>query len=203
MDFNYSEEQEAVRQLAGQIFGERATHERLKAVEAAAGDEGPIDRDLWRELARRGPDRDPSQGRRRRRRARLRGCLSGVRGRGADGGIRPRCRDHGLWSGSRRPVRYRGPAQDVAERCRERRDDPHRRTGRAGGGGRTPRRSRADHGRRGAVRRIVAALRHQGVRAGQRLSPMPSWFPPPAARQTARAPAPGSSSSTPLRRDSR
>ena len=51
MDFNYSEEQEAVRQLAGQIFGERATHERLKAVEAAAGDEGPIDRDLWRELA--------------------------------------------------------------------------------------------------------------------------------------------------------
>ena len=46
MDFNYSEEQEAVRQLAGQIFGERATHERLKAVEAAAGDEGPIDRDL-------------------------------------------------------------------------------------------------------------------------------------------------------------
>ena len=51
MDFNYSEEQEAVRQLAGQIFSERATHERLKAVEAAAGDEGPIDRDLWRELA--------------------------------------------------------------------------------------------------------------------------------------------------------
>ncbi len=54
MDFTYSEEQEAVRQLAGQIFGERATHERLKAVEAAAGDEGPIDRDLWRELAAAG-----------------------------------------------------------------------------------------------------------------------------------------------------
>jgi 3-oxocholest-4-en-26-oyl-CoA dehydrogenase beta subunit len=51
MDFNYSEEQEAVRQLSGQIFGERATHERLKQVEAEAGDEGPIDRDLWRELA--------------------------------------------------------------------------------------------------------------------------------------------------------
>ncbi len=51
MDFTYSEEQEAVRQLAGQIFSERSTHERLKAVEAAAGDEGPIDRDLWRELA--------------------------------------------------------------------------------------------------------------------------------------------------------
>jgi acyl-CoA dehydrogenase len=51
MDFSYSEEQEAVRQLAGQIFGERVTHERLKEVEAAAGDEGPFDRDLWRELA--------------------------------------------------------------------------------------------------------------------------------------------------------
>ncbi len=54
MDFNFSEEQEAVRQLAGQIFGERATHERLKALEAEAGPEGPIDRDLWRELANAG-----------------------------------------------------------------------------------------------------------------------------------------------------
>ena len=51
MDFNYSEEQEAVRQLAAQICGERSTHERLKQVEAEAGDEGPFDRDLWRELA--------------------------------------------------------------------------------------------------------------------------------------------------------
>ena len=51
MDFNYSEEQEAVRQLAGQICGELSTHERLKQVEAAAGDDGPFDRDLWRELA--------------------------------------------------------------------------------------------------------------------------------------------------------
>jgi alkylation response protein AidB-like acyl-CoA dehydrogenase len=54
MDFSYSEEQEAVRQLAGQIFGERATHDRLKQVEAEAGDEGPFDRDLWRELAHAG-----------------------------------------------------------------------------------------------------------------------------------------------------
>ena len=51
MDFTYSEEQEAVRQLAGQIFGERSTHERLKEVEAAAGDDGPFDRELWTELA--------------------------------------------------------------------------------------------------------------------------------------------------------
>ena len=54
MDFSYSEEQEAVRQLAGRIFEERSTHERLKQIEAAAGPEGPIDRDLWRELASAG-----------------------------------------------------------------------------------------------------------------------------------------------------
>src|SRR5580704_18159817 len=51
MDFSYSEEQEAVRQLAGQIFGERSTHERLKQVEATADDDGPFDRELWKELA--------------------------------------------------------------------------------------------------------------------------------------------------------
>ena len=51
MDFSYSEEQEAVRQLAGQIFGERSTHERLKEIEATAGDDGPFDRELWKELA--------------------------------------------------------------------------------------------------------------------------------------------------------
>lgn len=51
MDFNYSEEQEAVRELAAQIFGDRGTHERLKQLEAEAGDEGPFDRDLWKELA--------------------------------------------------------------------------------------------------------------------------------------------------------
>ena len=54
MDFDYSEEQEAVRELAARIFTERATHERLKALEASAGDEGPIDRELWRELASAG-----------------------------------------------------------------------------------------------------------------------------------------------------
>jgi 3-oxocholest-4-en-26-oyl-CoA dehydrogenase beta subunit len=51
MDFTYSEEQEAVRQLAGQIFGDRSTHERLKQLEADAGDDGPFDRALWKELA--------------------------------------------------------------------------------------------------------------------------------------------------------
>jgi 3-oxocholest-4-en-26-oyl-CoA dehydrogenase beta subunit len=51
MDFTYSEEQEAVRQLAGQIFNDRVTHERLKQLETEAGDEGPFDRELWKELA--------------------------------------------------------------------------------------------------------------------------------------------------------
>ncbi len=54
MDFNYSEEEEAVRELAAQIFGERSTHDRLKQIEAEAGPDGPIDRDLYRELANAG-----------------------------------------------------------------------------------------------------------------------------------------------------
>jgi len=54
MDFNYSEEQDAVRALADRIFSERCTHERLKEIERAAGEEGPVDRTLWRELAQAG-----------------------------------------------------------------------------------------------------------------------------------------------------
>ncbi|HEY3843486.1 MAG TPA: acyl-CoA dehydrogenase family protein [Acidimicrobiales bacterium] len=54
MDFTYSEEQDAVRDLAGRIFTERVTHERLKAIETAAADEGPFDRELWSELAKAG-----------------------------------------------------------------------------------------------------------------------------------------------------
>jgi alkylation response protein AidB-like acyl-CoA dehydrogenase len=51
MDFTYDEQQEAVRELAGRIFTERSTHERLKEVEQAAGDAGPFDGDLWSALA--------------------------------------------------------------------------------------------------------------------------------------------------------
>jgi alkylation response protein AidB-like acyl-CoA dehydrogenase len=54
MDFTYSEEQDAVRELAGRIFSERSTHERLKEIEAAAADEGPFDRALWGDLAEAG-----------------------------------------------------------------------------------------------------------------------------------------------------
>ena len=54
MDFTYSDEQEAVRELAGRIFSERSTHERLKEIEQAEADEGPFDRSLWGELAAAG-----------------------------------------------------------------------------------------------------------------------------------------------------
>jgi alkylation response protein AidB-like acyl-CoA dehydrogenase len=36
------------------MFNERSTHDRLKEIEAAAADEGPIDRNLWKELAAAG-----------------------------------------------------------------------------------------------------------------------------------------------------
>jgi acyl-CoA dehydrogenase len=54
VDFSYSEEQEAVRELAGRIFTERSTHERLTEIEQAAGENGPFDRELWGELATAG-----------------------------------------------------------------------------------------------------------------------------------------------------
>ena len=54
MDFALSEEHEAVKELAGRIFSERSTHERLKAVEAAGGDAGPMDVELWAELSAAG-----------------------------------------------------------------------------------------------------------------------------------------------------
>jgi acyl-CoA dehydrogenase len=54
MDFSFSEEQEAVRELATRVFTELATHERLKEIETSAGDEGPIDRELWAELGKAG-----------------------------------------------------------------------------------------------------------------------------------------------------
>ena len=51
MDFAFSEEQQAVADLAGQILGDRLDLERLRAVE-----DGPewFDRDLWAELATAG-----------------------------------------------------------------------------------------------------------------------------------------------------
>ncbi len=52
MDFSYSEEQEAVRELADRIFDDLATHERLRALEQQGADR--FDADLWAELANAG-----------------------------------------------------------------------------------------------------------------------------------------------------
>ncbi|HMF81680.1 MAG TPA: acyl-CoA dehydrogenase family protein [Acidimicrobiia bacterium] len=48
MDFSFTEEQEAVRELAGQVFAGYATTERVRQIEAS---ETRVDRDLWRALA--------------------------------------------------------------------------------------------------------------------------------------------------------
>ena len=49
MEFTFTETQEAVRDLAGQIFRGQATVERVKEIEAS---DERIDRDLWAELAK-------------------------------------------------------------------------------------------------------------------------------------------------------
>ena len=49
MDFSYSEDQEALRELARKILSDHTTHERLVEIEAS---EDGIDHELWRELAR-------------------------------------------------------------------------------------------------------------------------------------------------------
>lgn len=49
MDFNFGEDQEALAELAAQIFGGYGDSDRVKAVEASAD---RFDRELWRELAR-------------------------------------------------------------------------------------------------------------------------------------------------------
>ena len=51
MDFSFTEEQEAVRELAARIFSDLATHERLREVEST---DERVDRKLWSELAAAG-----------------------------------------------------------------------------------------------------------------------------------------------------
>ncbi|MGD0393648.1 MAG: acyl-CoA dehydrogenase family protein [Acidimicrobiales bacterium] len=53
MDFSFSEEQEAVRDLAGRIFTDLATHERLREIESEP-DGDRFDRKIWAELAAAG-----------------------------------------------------------------------------------------------------------------------------------------------------
>lgn len=51
MDFNFSEEQEAIRNLADEVFTSKADIDRVKQVELS---DERLDRDLWRELANTG-----------------------------------------------------------------------------------------------------------------------------------------------------
>jgi acyl-CoA dehydrogenase len=48
MDFSLTDDQESLRSLAADIFGDKATPERVEAIESSAE---RFDRDLWRELA--------------------------------------------------------------------------------------------------------------------------------------------------------
>jgi len=52
MDFSYSDEQQAIADLARQILTDKATHERQKHVERAGGPR--FDRELWAEVAKAG-----------------------------------------------------------------------------------------------------------------------------------------------------
>jgi len=49
MDFSYSEDQQALRELARKILEERATHDRLKEIKRSPE---RVDLELWRELAK-------------------------------------------------------------------------------------------------------------------------------------------------------
>ena len=49
MDFSYTEDQEALRELSRKILEELVTHERLKELEAG---EERFDRQVWNELAK-------------------------------------------------------------------------------------------------------------------------------------------------------
>ena len=51
MDFNFSEEQEAIRGLAHEVFTGKAGIDRVKQVELS---DERLDRELWRELATTG-----------------------------------------------------------------------------------------------------------------------------------------------------
>ena len=73
MDFTFTPEQDELPTLAAQILKDRATNERMKPVEKAAR----FDRELWRELGRRGPAVPGHPRVVRRRRARPRRALPG------------------------------------------------------------------------------------------------------------------------------
>jgi alkylation response protein AidB-like acyl-CoA dehydrogenase len=52
MDFSFDDEQQAIGDLAKQIFSDKATHERVRQIERAGGPR--FDRELWAEVAKAG-----------------------------------------------------------------------------------------------------------------------------------------------------
>ena len=115
MDFSFSEEQEAVRELAGRIFTDLATHERLRELESEP-DGDRFDRKLWAELAAAGllgialPEEVGGAG--------LGFVETGllVEAAGPHRGLRAGHRDPGGRGAGHRPVRHRGPAPALAPR---------------------------------------------------------------------------------------
>ena len=157
MDFTFTPEQDEAAELAAKILKDRATNERMKAVEA---DGSRFDRDLWAELGSRRAARARAPRGVRRRRARPGRAVPGPgRGRadrraGAAGGARPRGPAPGR-------ARQRRPEAAVAARRGDRRERPDR------GGRRGARRSHPS-GRPRPRRRPATATadRQQGDRAG-------------------------------------
>ncbi len=155
MDFSFTEEQEAVRELAARIFSDLATPERLKEVEAT---DERFDRKLWGELASAGllgiwlPESVGGSG--------LGFVAAGIvaeeagqdRGGGALRGER------GARRGADRRVRRRRPTAPLARAHGGRRPRAHRCSRRAGWRPLQP----AHHGH--ASGRRLAARRHQVVR---------------------------------------
>ena len=119
MDFSFSEEQEAVRDLAGRIFTDLATHERLREIESEP-DGDRFDRKIWAELAAAGllgialPEEVGGAGL-----GFVESCLV-VEAAGHERGLCSGHRDIGRGGSGDCPFRYRGAAPEVAPRCRER-----------------------------------------------------------------------------------
>ena len=171
MDFAFSEEQQALADLAAQILGDQSTHERLKELEASATtyfDREPVGG------ARQGrPARHRAARGRRRRRPRLprglrwsssRSAARSRRSRTSPRRARRRCRSPS--SAPTSSARRCCPASSTAS-------GPHR-------GARprpAPARCAADDRRR--RRRRLAARRREGLRARRRRSPTASLVPAP------------------------
>ena len=126
MDFSYSEEQEAVRELANRIFGERSTHERLREIEAGSRRRGSLrPRAVVRAGRSRASRHRPPRGGRRRRASTSWPSASWWRLRAAP---RPTCPSSRRWSTARRPSPLRDgrAAPALASGRRERRADRDR-----------------------------------------------------------------------------